>query len=81
MRTINVTEFKLNLKKYFDIAQTERVIIKRSKNRAYAIVPIVQTDETVFLLSSPANARHLKMSMAEIERGEGIEIEIEDLWK
>lgn len=81
MRTISTTEFRENQKKYLDIADTERVIIHRSKNRAYAIIPVDQMDETTFLLSHPANVRHLKESMDEIERGEGTKIKLEDLWK
>lgn len=81
MRSISTTEFRRNQKKYLELSERERVIVHGSKNRAYAIVPVEQMDETTFLLSNPVNAEHLKESMKEIERGEGISVKLEDLWK
>lgn len=81
MRTISTTEFRRNQRKYLELSEKEWVIVHGSKNRAYAIVPVEQMDEKTFLLSNPANAEHLKESMKEIERGEGIPVKLEDLWK
>lgn len=81
MKTVSTTEFRKNQKKYLELAETERVIVHGSRNRAYAIVPVDQIDETTFLLSNPANAEHLRESIKEIERGEGISIKLDNLWK
>jgi len=35
--------------------------------------------ETIYLLSNPANAAHLRKSIADIEAGKGIEVRLEDL--
>lgn len=40
MKTITVSEFRKNIKKYADIASTEKVIVNRGEGRAFAIVPI-----------------------------------------
>jgi hypothetical protein len=36
-------------------------------------------NETEYLLSSPANAEHLKQSIAQLENGEGKEIDLDTL--
>ena len=36
---ISPSEFRANLRKYFDLAHTERVIIRRSKGQSFALVP------------------------------------------
>ena len=40
MRTITVSEFRKNIKKYAIIANTEKVIVNRGDGKAFAIVPI-----------------------------------------
>lgn len=40
-----------------------------------------EKDETLCLLSDPVNAEHLRESIKEIERGEGISLCVEDIWK
>ncbi len=81
MKSISTTEFRKNQKKYLELSEKEQIIVHGSKNRAYAIVPVSQMDETTFLLSNPVNAQHLRESIKEIERGEGISVKLEDLWK
>ncbi len=39
MMVISPSEFRANLRKYFDLAHTERVIIRRSKGQSFALVP------------------------------------------
>jgi hypothetical protein len=41
----------------------------------------VFSDETEYLRSTEANKEWLDAGIAEAERGEGIEIKLEDLWK
>lgn len=40
MRTITVSEFRKNIKKYAEIADKEQVIVNRGNGEAFAIVPI-----------------------------------------
>jgi len=39
------------------------------------------SDATEYLMSTPANKARLETALAEHERGEGVEIKLEDLWK
>ena len=40
MKTITVSEFRKNIKKYADMANTEKVIVNRGEGKAFAIVPL-----------------------------------------
>lgn len=45
MRIVTSREFRDNQKKYFDMVDNkEQVIVKRSKNRAYKLVPVSEDD-------------------------------------
>ena len=39
MMVISLSEFRANQRKYFDLASTERVIIRRNKVESFALVP------------------------------------------
>jgi glucose-6-phosphate isomerase len=39
------------------------------------------TDETEYLLSSPANAEHLKKSIEQGQKGEVTNLSLDDIWK
>lgn len=48
MRIVTSREFRDNQKKYFDMVDNkEQVIVKRSKNRAYKLVPVNEDDMLV----------------------------------
>jgi PHD/YefM family antitoxin component YafN of YafNO toxin-antitoxin module len=51
MKTVSVTEFRSNIKKYLDIAQTEKLVIHRSKNQSFVLVPLEDVSEEISLLS------------------------------
>jgi PHD/YefM family antitoxin component YafN of YafNO toxin-antitoxin module len=38
-------------------------------------------EETLYLLSSPNNRKHLLESIKELNDGKGIKFKLEDLWK
>lgn len=48
MRMVTSREFRNNQKKYLDMVDNkEQVIVKRSKNRAYKLVPVTEDDMLV----------------------------------
>lgn len=47
MMLISPSEFRANLRKYFDLAHTERVIIRRSKGQSFALVPTHDDELTI----------------------------------
>lgn len=49
MKTVSVTEFRGNIKKYLDIAESERLVIHRSKGRSFVIVPLEEEDDDSLL--------------------------------
>ena len=45
MRVVSSREFRDNQKKYFDMVDNkEQIVVKRSKNRAYKLVPVSEDD-------------------------------------
>lgn len=68
MKSISRTEFRDNLKKYFDLAENECIIIHKGVKKAYILMPLSVMDETEFLKASPANVVHLKKGIKEFNR-------------
>ncbi len=69
MQAISATEFREKQKYYLDLAKKERLIIQRGSNEAFAVIPLVNLDETEYLLSGTAKAQWLIDSQANIENG------------
>lgn len=40
MIIISVSEFRKNIKKYLDIADTQRLVVNRGKEGSFAVVPV-----------------------------------------
>jgi hypothetical protein len=40
-----------------------------------------ETDETAYLLGSPANAEHLQKSIEQAKKGEVTSLSLDDIWK
>ncbi|WP_445711613.1 type II toxin-antitoxin system Phd/YefM family antitoxin [Flavobacterium sp.] len=51
MKTVSVTEFRSNIKKYLEVAESEKLVIHRNKGRSFVITPL-DTEEDEFLLSN-----------------------------
>lgn len=68
MKSISRTEFRDNLKKYFDLAERECIIIHKGVKKAYILMPLSVMDETEFLKASPANVAHLKKGIKEFNK-------------
>ena len=82
MNAITYTAARQNLAKTIDkVIDGDTVIITK---KAGAVVMMSLEDfnsmeETMYLLGNPANAEHLRRSLADIKAGRGIEVRLEDL--
>jgi PHD/YefM family antitoxin component YafN of YafNO toxin-antitoxin module len=52
MKTVSVTEFRGNIKKYLDIAESEKLIIHRSKGKSFVVIPLNEEDDKSLLSNS-----------------------------
>lgn len=80
MRAISYSEARDNLKSVIDAVVADRAPIAIVRQRGEGAVLISQSEweameETMHLMSSPANARELLASIAELDAGEGTERE------
>jgi len=81
MRTVNFSEARSNLKGVLDrVVEDADVTIITRRDAGDVVVMSLDTwnswRETEYLLASPANARHLAKSMAELNAGKGVEREL-----
>lgn len=49
MRTVSVTEFRGNMKKYLEIAENEKLVIHRNKGKSFVVTPLEFSDEDTIL--------------------------------
>lgn len=49
MKTVSVTEFRGNIKKYLDIAESEKLVIHRSKGRSFVVIPLEEENDDSLL--------------------------------
>lgn len=78
------TALRENLASYLDQVTGDRdaLIVKRRGRPDVAIIPadeLAGLMETAHLLRSPANARRLMESLAELNRGEGVRMTVKEL--
>ena len=68
MLVISSREFRDHQKKYFELVDNnEQIIVQRAKNRAYAVVPIIETDR---YFSNPLLIERLQKSIEQADRKE-----------
>ncbi len=77
MKTLSSTELRANLSAVMDRVNDdhEPVIIHRTRGKPVVMVSLedwASMDETIYLLSSPENARRLRESIRQLESGEVI---------
>lgn len=78
MPHVTLTELRANMAKHLDQIEADRteLVVTRQNHEAVVILPLAEFEgmrETLHLLSTPANADHLRRSIAELDAGKGIE--------
>ena len=84
MLSANVTDFRKEMKKYLDlvIEDFETLIINRGKGKGAVMISLDEYNslmETMYLLSSKANADKLYESIKQMEEGKFVEKDLSDL--
>ena len=70
MRIITTREFRENQKKYFDLAEIEKIIVNRGNNRrSVLLIPLEEDEEDEIYFSDPVVIKKLKEALKEIEEG------------
>jgi antitoxin YefM len=87
-KKITITEFERNMVNELDLIgqnSNNYIIIKRPKGKGNLIIlsqnEFNSIQETLYLLSSPNNKKHLLDSIKELKDGKGIKFKLEDIWK
>jgi len=83
MDHVSYTELRQNLKRHLDKVCDDRAPLVVTRRNAEPVVVLSLTEyealeETLHLLSNPANAERLLKSIAQAEAGQLVEHEIED---
>lgn len=78
MQTLSISEIRANLKAVVDRVVADKAPIAIARQRGEGVVMISESEwasieETLYLLQSPANARELLASIAELDAGKGVE--------
>jgi antitoxin YefM len=81
MDSLSFSETRANLKAVMDKVVADRAPVAVTRQRGEGVVMISQSEwnsieETLYLLSSPANARILLEAIAELDAGKGEEHEL-----
>lgn len=67
MKTVSVTEFRSNIKRYLDIAQEEKLVIHRSKGSSFVVIPLDQENEETLL--SDAQQKAIDAALVDVANG------------
>ncbi|MGK9232676.1 type II toxin-antitoxin system prevent-host-death family antitoxin [Inquilinus limosus] len=78
MPHVTLTELRANMAKHLDQIEADRteLVVTRQNHEPVVILPLAEFEglrETLHLLSTPANADHLRRSIAELDAGKGTE--------
>ncbi|HWI86514.1 MAG TPA: type II toxin-antitoxin system prevent-host-death family antitoxin [Sphingomonas sp.] len=78
MHTLSFSDARANLKSAMDRVVADKAPLTITRQKAEGVVMISQSEwesieETLYLLRSPANARELLASIAELDAGQGVE--------
>jgi antitoxin YefM len=83
MDHVSYTELRQNLKKHLDKVCDDRAPLLVTRRNGRSVVVLALSDyeaweETAYLLSNPANAEHLRTSLAQAEAGQFIEYKLDE---
>lgn len=86
MLQISTNEFRAKMAKTFNKVddESEILLVKRRDNKNMVILPEREYNalaETAYLMASPANAKALLDAFAQMDRGETVELTIDELRK
>jgi antitoxin YefM len=78
MTHVSFTDLRANMAKHLDrvVADRSELVVTRQNHEPVVILPLAELDglrETLYLLSTPANAEHIRNSIAELDAGRGQE--------
>lgn len=78
MKTISVSEFRNNIRKYTDLAAEEKIIVSRGKGKAFLVVPIEEVQDKGY---NPDFVKRILESRDNALKGKYTEIEnTDDIW-
>lgn len=78
MKTISLSEFRRNIKKYADIAKVEKVIVTRGEGNSFAIIPLEYIPDKGY---DPKFVKSILDAVKSVEKGEFIKIkDSENIW-
>lgn len=82
MKIISTREFREHQKTYFDLAEKERVIVSRGKNRKPVLLtPINESSETDIYFSSPNVLASIKQGLEDVKQGKVTTIrDLKNIW-
>jgi len=87
-KVLSVTEFRSNLAEELEqvcVDNRNQIIIKRPKGKGNVVIISQKAfnaiEETLYLLSTANNKKHLLDSIQELKDGKGIKFKLEDIWK
>lgn len=81
MDVLSYSDTRANLKAVMDRVVADKVAVAVTRQKAEGVVMVSQSEwdsieETLYLLASPANAKALMESIAELDAGKGEEREL-----
>ncbi|MBC7653596.1 MAG: hypothetical protein H7098_03870 [Oligoflexus sp.] len=66
MKTITVSEFRKNIKKYAEIAVDEKLIVNRGAGKAFLVIPIENIDDSGY---NPQFVKKILLAEASAKKG------------
>jgi len=78
MTHVSFSDLRANMAKHLDrvLADRSELVVTRQNHEPVVILPLAELEglrETLHLLSTPANAEHIRASVAELDAGKGRE--------
>lgn len=77
-KLVSMTDLRADMEMYFDAVEAEGspLVVTRGDGTPLIVARLIDwegMEETLHLLSTPANARNLRASIAELDAGKGVE--------